>query len=151
MEALAVHEEGLVAGGDFLSAGGAAWPFVSRWSRPLPGITPSQAGGPETGVSLTNWALQPGREYYNLVSTDPCPGGVGSDAYGGLCFSDPRILVSQIQLPAGSPPFHFVSSGVTGLFGPYPLPWGLTLEVLCVDVTGGVLGCISPVIRYTVL
>ena len=36
------------------------------------------------------------------------------------------------------------------VFGPYFEPIGITFEAICADVTGGVVGPISPTIRYTI-
>jgi hypothetical protein len=59
-------------------------------------------------------------------------------------------LIGQLVVPIGSVPFHFVATGPDATFGPYPLAAGLAFEAVSVDVTGGVVGCISPVRAYTV-
>ncbi len=56
----------------------------------------------------------------------------------------------QLQLPVGTEPYHFLGTGEAALFGPYWLPAGFVMDAGCIDVTGGVLGCISPIIRYAV-
>ena len=48
-------------------------------------------------------------------------------------------------------PFHFVAgSPDPTFFAPFPLPPGLAIEALSVDVTGGTLGCLSQVVSYVV-
>lgn len=150
VRSLGSYNGALIVGGHFLTAGTQPSTYIARWSSPLPLLSLTQPGGPTTGVLVTDSAVVAGHEYFNVVSFDLCPGGVGTGPYGGLCFSDLSCLAAQIQLPVGSHPFHFLAPGTAVAFGPYALPSGLTFEALGADVTGGVLGCISPVIRYTV-
>ncbi len=113
---------------------------------PLIGI--SQPGGPATGVVITNDGRLPGHEYYNLFTVELC-GAVGSGPYLGLCASDPSFLLSQVAQPVGALPFHLVATTVTASFGPLLVPAGLAVDAIIVDVTGGLLGPVSPVARFT--
>jgi trimeric autotransporter adhesin len=140
----------LFAGGSFSTAGGIVSPSLARWSSPLPLLAVAQPSGAGTGVQVSNRWLIPGHEYYDLVSLDLCAGGPGTGPYGGLCFVDPSQLLAQLTLPIGSVPFHFVATAPDATFGPYALPAGLVFEAISVDVTGGVVGCVSPVTAYTV-
>ena len=138
----------MVTGG--WTPGGINSPHLARYSSPLPRLRISQPAGPGTGVEIANFWTIPGHEYYNIASLNPCPGGVGSGPYGGLCFNNPADLVTQALLPIGAVPFHYVAGGTSAVFGPFPLPAGLAFEAITVDVTGGVIGCLSPVRPYTV-
>ena len=52
-------------------------------------------------------------------------------------------------MPLGTPAFHYLAPGPTSSFGPLPiLP--LTLEAISFQVSGGTLGLVSPVTRFTV-
>jgi hypothetical protein len=146
--ALSALDGALIAGGDFLTAGGIPSPYLARWSSPLPMLGFSQ---PQSGmVQVDDRWLVPSHEYYNIVSTDLSPGTVGTGPYGGLWFNDPAMLMQQVALPPGTAPFHFVAPGTSFSFGPYPLPPGISFEAISVDVTGGVIGCLAPAQRYTV-
>lgn len=73
----------------------------------------------------------------------------------GLCFPDPAQIAQQIGYPVGSPPWHFVATSSTMEFGPYQFPpWTnyfyTTFDVVCVDVTGGVVGPYSRVGRVSI-
>ena len=92
----------------------------------------------------------PGHEYYNLASLDLCPGGPGTGPWGGLCANDVNVLWQQVALPLGTTPFHFAATATTANFGPFTLPPGLAFEMISIDLTGGVAGCISTAVRYTV-
>ena len=149
VSALVTYRGSVIAGGDFASAGGIGSPFIARWSSPTPFLGISQPAGPGTGVIIANHWLVPGHEYYNLASLDPCAAGPGTGPYGGLCFADPATLINQLLAPIGAVPFHFVAGAADAAFGPFLLPPGLAVEALSVDVTGGVIGCISPVTSFT--
>jgi hypothetical protein len=147
---LTVHDGALIAGGMFAASGPIACTNIARWTRPLPLLSVTQPGGPGTGTLVSDAAMVPGREYFNIISFDLCPGGPGSGPVGGLCFTNISVLFAQVQVPVGTPPFHFVASATAIAFGPYGLPPGLAFDALCADVTGGILGCVSPVSRHVV-
>jgi hypothetical protein len=58
-------------------------------------------------------------------------------------------LVAQVLTPTGTDPFHFIAAGSEASFGPYGVPAGIVADCIAIDVTGGVVGCRSPVRRYT--
>ena len=92
------------------------------------------------------------REYFNVFSLDPCPGPAGTGPYAGLCVTtipNLQFLWSQILAPVGTPLTHFMASESYMSWGPFPLPL-LTVDAICFDFSGGVLGPISPVTRITV-
>ena len=101
------------------------------------------------GVLVTNTCLIPGNEYFNIFSTEPCPGGPGNGPYLGLCASNPAVLINQFMLPVGAVPFHFTATNGSAVFGPFPVP-PTTIESVCFEITGGKLGPVSKVIRYVV-
>ena len=150
ISALAVYQGALIAGGSFLIMDRIGSPFMARFGSPLPLLAFSQPAGNGTGVVLTNRWLVLGHEYYNLASPDPAPGGPGTGPYGGLFFNDVSLLLQQIAFPAGAGPFHFIAQAPDVAFGPYALPVGFALEAISVDVTGGVIGCLTPVQSLTV-
>jgi hypothetical protein len=61
------------------------------------------------------------------------------------------VLLAQIQLPIGSPPFHYLVTATMQTFGPYGAPPGLYVECVAVGLTAGVLRGVSAVAGYTVL
>lgn len=109
--------------------------------------------GPGAPVSVVNANLTPGREYYNLVSIDPCPGGPGTGPGPfGSCLSPQglQFLTQQLQMPVGTGPFHFIAPSS---YVAWPAMTGLppiTVDAICIDVTGGTVGPVSPVVRITV-
>jgi hypothetical protein len=101
---------------------------------------------------LIETGLVSGREYCTVGTLDePCPGGVGTGPYIGLCTTNLNGLIAQALSPLGTLPFHYLAAECSFTFGPVGLPPGLVLQVLCFDFTGGVLGAVSPVCSYTVL
>jgi trimeric autotransporter adhesin len=147
IRSFAVHGGSLFAAGSIVSAGGIASSSLARWAPPLPLLAISQPASGSVTV-LDAW-LVPGHEYFNVVSTDLCPGGPGAGPYGGLCANDPSALWQQITLPLGTPPFHFAAAGATATFGPYALPPGFAFEAVAFDLVG-TAPCISTAIRHTV-
>jgi hypothetical protein len=107
----------------------------------------TQAGGAGSPLSISNQNLIIGNEYINLFSIEPCLAGQGLGPYLGLCTADLAALVGQLMQPLGVLPFHYTATSSVTTFGPYPLISGLTLEGVCLDFTGGVLGAVSPVSR----
>jgi hypothetical protein len=156
VEAMAVGrvggDVGLFLGGAFESASGAPATGLAAWTGcpSLVGLTLSQQQIPPFGVFLQNTNLTPGREYFNIVSLEPCASGPGTGPYGGLCFTNPSFLIAQLTLPLPAPPFHFQALEETHTFGPFTGLGPLTLEVLSFDITGGVLGSVSGVRQLTV-
>lgn len=114
-----------------------------------PVLTLTQPGGPGSPVLVGNLGLVAGREYYNIFSVEPGPAGPGSGPYLGLAASDPGMLVAQFLTPSGTLPFHFTAPGATLSAGAFGLP-PLTLEAVCFDFTGAVLGPVSPVANLVV-
>jgi hypothetical protein len=150
VNALTVHDGALLAGGRFSSAGNVSLTGFARWAEPNPVLSLSQPGGPGTGLIVSNARLIIGHEYYNVASFDLCPGCIGSGPYGGLCINDFGFVNFELAFPVGSYPFHFISTATSVSTGPYVGPVGMTFEALCADVTGGTVGCLSRVVRYTV-
>jgi hypothetical protein len=112
----------------------------------------SQPGGAGRPVFLQNTNLNPGSEYYNVFSVDVCSGPQGTGPYGGLCITsglNMQILMIQLSMPLGTPPFHFVPLNSGATFGPLFLPQ-LTLDALCFEFTNGVVGATSLVARISV-
>ena len=126
---------------------------VSKWdcsSYISLGVAQLAAGGP---VFLSNTNLTPGREYFNLFSTTPCPTGpgTGSGLYG-ICLTSASLqsLAVQLQTPLGAGPLHFVANQSHVLHAPLVGLPPLTVDAICLDVTGGVIGFNSPVVRVVI-
>lgn len=141
----------LYAGGSFELAGGIPSGHLARWHAPRPVIFLSQPGGPGAGGIVTLAGLRATGEYVTVFSLDPCVAGPGSGPYLGLCSNNLPVLLSQLLVPLPSPPFHFIAAASPVSFGPFAVAPGLVIEAITVDVSGGVLGCWSPVRRYTTL
>jgi hypothetical protein len=117
-----------------------------------PLVSMSQPGGAGSGLILMETGLLAGHEYFTAGTLDePCPGGVGTGPYLGLCTADVSGLIAQVLSPLGTPPFHYLAPACSLTFGPVGLPPGIVLQVICFDLTGGVLGAVSPVSSYVVL
>ena len=123
---------------------------VAHWEEPNSVLSLSQPGGPGAGLFVANSRLIPGNEYYNIASVSLCPGCVGSGPYSGLCFDEFSFLQYQLGFAVGSYPFHFLAPGASVSTGPYFVAAGSAFDALCADVTGGNLGCISRVVRFTI-
>jgi hypothetical protein len=149
--ALETFHGALIMGGFFSAAGGLALPNLARWSTPAALLGFRQPAGAGGGIHVDHGWRQPGHAYLNLYSLEPCGSGPGTGPYGGLCFSNVATLLAQTQTPLGTPPFHVLATVEGETFGPYPVPPGLSFEAISVDVTGGVVGCISPVVAYTTM
>lgn len=125
-------------------------PMTVTYVRPIFSTTQAGPGAP---VTVRNDNLLPGHEYYNLFSLDLCPGGPGTglDAFGLCILSlvNLNCLADQLLLPVGTDPFHFIASASTQIFGPYVVA-PVTLEGLCLDFTGGLIGPASEVVRIEV-
>lgn len=139
----------LFALGNFASAGGLHSVGIAAWEFARPVLRLSQPQGSGTGVVVTNDGLIPGSECFNVFSLDLCP-TPATGPYLGLCAADPAFLLAQVLAPAGAGPFHFFAPAPVAQFGPYLLPAGLSVEGFCLDASGGVLRCRSPIHRYDV-
>jgi hypothetical protein len=150
---LALYDDGsgaaIFAAGPFNLVSGVPSAGFAKRATQRPALSLSQAA-PGAGVTIADSQLIAGREYYNLFSTTPCGGAPGFGPYVGLCAPNLAPLLSQFLLPLGAAPFHFSAASSSTLFGPYPAPAGLTIDAVCFDFTGGVLGCRSPVVRLAV-
>ena len=103
------------------------WASRLRFDQPAPGAL--------TAVALEN--VLPGNQYLNLFSLTPCVPGATPVPMIGLCSSIPD-LVAQAVLPLGTEPFRVVANAPSMTLGPYPVPVGLSLEAVLIDVTGAV-------------
>ncbi len=115
-----------------------------------PLIVPQQPTGPGSPLEISLLDLVPGHEYFFVISPELCPGAIGSGPYLGLCSSNEPFLIAQISLPLGTPPFHFLASASSELFGPYPLAPGVAFDAVAFDLTGGLLLGFSPVARIVI-
>jgi hypothetical protein len=140
----------LFAGGSLAWAGANPSQGIAKWSGARPHLSLTQSAGPGSGVVVRNLGLDLGAETFNVFSLTPCIGGVGTGPYMGLCATNPADLVTQVLLPLGIEPFHFLAPGSSATFGPYPVWAGATLEGICFTWSGGGLGCVSPVRRLVV-
>ena len=122
--------------------GGALSALVVTLAQPAPAL-------PVTG---TNLGLIPGREYFNIASLEPVSQRSRDRPYLGLCASASGLanLVAQFLQPVGAVPFHFVATATSQSFGPYPLPVGLSGEVMCFDFTSSTVQCVSTVHGFTI-
>lgn len=114
-------------------------------------LTVNQPGGPGTATYVSNLNLTPGHEYHNIASVPVCPGGPGSgiSTLAGLCINSASLL-AQLAIPVGTPPLHFIATSAA-ITWPGMVIAPVTLDAVCVDVTGGVLRDASPVLRVTIL
>src|SRR5207244_3311547 len=83
--------------------------LLTAWTPSRPSVAVSQA---TTGsvAYLVDSNLVAGREYFNVITGETCPGGPGTGPYLGLCASDPQLLISEVQAPLGALPFHFAAT-----------------------------------------
>ncbi len=124
----------------------------------LPAFTPSPTlsinilgADPMTGLTtftVTNGDLLPGHEIWNFYSGVVCP---GQGPYLGLCFPNPGDLLAQLATPLGVEPLRYLAVGCDKTMGPFAVPTGITLEVVCVDFdsTTGSLNGWSPKVTQT--
>jgi hypothetical protein len=108
--------------------------------------------GPPWGVvHVHNAGLQQGSEYFNVFSADVCPTMLpGSGPLLGLCATDPQPLISQVLLPVGAVPFHYIAgSSPSQTFGPYTIP-PATFDFLSIEFRNGAFVSTSHVARFTV-
>lgn len=144
---LAVFTDG---SGPALFAALPSGPAIGRLScQSTLGLRLSQPLGPGGPVWVSNANLMPGREYFNIFSVDPCPGGPGAGPLLGLCSNDLSFQVAQLQLPIEQRPFHFTAPSAAPILGSCTVG-PLTVEGVCLDLTGGALGLYSSAIRFTI-
>jgi hypothetical protein len=110
-----------------------------------------QQDAPGFPIYVQHAGLQQGSEYFNVFSADVCPTIVpGSGPLLGLCATDPQPLISQILLPVGAVPFHYLGgSAPSQTFGPYMIP-PATFDFLSIEFRNGGLWSASHVARFTV-
>jgi hypothetical protein len=143
-----VHDDGsgsaLFLGGDFSFAGSVASERIAKYEAGPPSLVIGQpyAGMPAT-IHCMN--LQAGREYLNVFSFETSVGAQGQGPWLGLYASDPAFLMAQAALPLGTWPFHFLAPGTEITFGPYPVPPGLAVDAITIDMTGYHLWQVSGV------
>lgn len=155
--ALGSHDDGLglqlFAGGWFQNPGGVSSPHVARLECPRPlAVSAMQPLGPGTSTYIRAGGLTPGNEYFILYGSSPCPGPPGSGPLLGLCAATPQdlqFLLLQLMNPLGSPAAHFIATNVDMSWGPILIP-PLTVDALCLDVTGGLLSATSSVARMII-
>jgi hypothetical protein len=138
--------------GDFSVAGGVVSVGLARSGcvGPRVGFWWTKAWGGLHELSIDNTHLVPGNEYYNLISLEPSPAGPGQGPWFGLSVADPNTLLGQLALPVGTAPFHFIASAGAESWGPFlGVPFGLTLEAVCLEVIENGVGFVSPVARFT--
>ena len=106
-------------------------------------------GQPDSTVFLSNTGLVPGHEYFNIISSELGPAGVGTGPHLGLWSGSAagrQSLRAQIEAPLGTFT-HFVATDERMNWGSIPAQM-IPLEGICIDVTGGVLRDVSPVMRF---
>lgn len=152
-QTLTVFDDGngpaLFAGGDF--AGSLT---VDKWSSGATITLSATQTCPPGSVYIHNANLTPGREYFNVFSMDLCPGGPGTGGLGllGGCITTPANMQwvhDQLLSPVGTEPFHVIAPSSYVSWGPFPVPPGFTVDAVCFDFTGGVIGATSPVVRLS--
>ena len=115
-------------------------PAACFWSSPWPG-----------GFQLELEGLELGRETYTLMSSEPCPAGVGTGLLLGLCATDLTPLIAQVNTPLGTVPFHFLPASPTLVFGPLSaalIPSGFTIEAVYFQIDQGNITAVSNAARY---
>lgn len=128
--------------------------FVSKLADPSTISVSATQSSPGAPFFLNNFNLTPGNEYYNIFSLDPCSGGSGTGpvASFGACVFTPANLTfvtNQLISPVGTQPFHIIAPSSYSNWGPFSVG-PVTVDAICVDVTGGVIGATSSVSRITV-
>lgn len=112
---------------------------------------PSSVNPGFSDLTLINTNLTPGHEIWNIYSWQPCPGGLGTGPFLGLCFVSLGDVMPQLTTPLGIPPFHFLADNCSMTFGPFPVPTGITIDIVTVDYnsTTLMLNGYSPAISVT--
>ncbi len=158
IEALATYDDGsgpaLHAAGVFTLAGGLPANNIAAWNCGS-GISLSATQvAPGAPVYVNNANLTPGRVYYNLFSTDLCPGGPGTgplQTFGGCVYTPLNVasIVGQLGSPVGTAPFHVVAPSSYVNWGAFNVP-PVTVDAICIDAQGSLAGPTSPVVRITI-
>lgn len=109
--------------------------FVGATPAPIVSATsvPNIANPGMSDLTLVNTSLTPGHEIWNIWSWQPCPGGVGTGSFLGLCFGSISDVMPQLMTPVGIPPFHFIADNCSMTFGPFLVPSGIPIEIVTVD------------------
>lgn len=152
-KSMCVFENELYVGGEFAVLGGQPIWLASLGCGSSISVSATQPGGPGTPVWINNTNLATGNEYFNLFSIDPCPAGPGTGAgpFGACITSLANIqsLTAQILSPVGNAPFHVIAPSSYTNWGPFSAP-PMTLDAICIEVTGGVISANSSVARIVV-
>lgn len=123
---------------------------VTRLGCPELAFSVSQSGGVGAPFTVTWSGCIPGRACFNVVTWD-LSNPVGSGPLYGLAFSNPNVLLQQLSVPLGTPPFHAVAPAPSVTWGPFQLPPFTVDAVLAeYDVTTGTLGRVSSASRVVV-
>lgn len=156
ISALGVHDLGagprLVVGGEFTSLNGVSAAQIAQHTGTASlAMEVAQPGGPGTPFRFINTNLTPGRTYFNIFSTDLCAAGPGTGpaTFFGLCSNNIGFVVTQLMLPSGTVPYHFLATESHHSFGPSVIT-PVTVDAICFDATGGILGTTSLIRRLTV-
>ena len=112
-----------------------------------PAIAATTDLGGSTWIATTNLGV--GTELttvFSLETTQP----VGGGPYLGLYAANLNDLLWQVLLPPNTPPFRYLASATTELFGPYALPSGFGMDLIAVEGAWPVYGDASSVTRFSV-
>ena len=60
-----------------------------------------------------------------------------------------QFVAQQLAMPVGTPPFHVIAPSSYVNWGPFNVG-PVIVDAMCIDLTGGVIGPVSPVVRLTV-
>lgn len=127
--------------------------FVGATPPPLVSATsvPNIANPGMSDFTLVNTSLTPGHEIWNIWSWQPCPGGVGTGSFLGLCFGSIADVMPQLTTPVGFAPFHYIADNCSMSFGPFLVPSGIPIEIVAVDYNSVALALNgwSPVFSIT--
>jgi hypothetical protein len=145
----------LYAGGDFatlqtqvvngIACHGPPWQPLCD-APPTIAVLQAGSGAPAT---LANGNLRPGDLHFNLYSVETT-GSLGFGGFLGLYVTSPASFSSIIgQIISQTPPFTFTATSSTHSFGPFPLPAGLTLDLVAFRFPLFPITCVTPVLRHT--
>lgn len=152
-KSMCVFQDELYVGGEFTTPAALPLYLASLGCGSSITVSATQPGGPGTPVYVNNANLAPGNEYFNLFSFDVCllGPGTGPGPYGACITSLANIqfLTTQLSTPVGTSPFHVIAPASYTNWGPFTAP-PVTLDAICVEVTGGVITATSPVARVVV-
>jgi hypothetical protein len=149
--AIAVQVNMPLGGGGAPSSGTLSGSFDNITFTPARPVLLATQSNPGAQLSVTASNMVTGREYFTVISLNPCPGVVGAGPYLGLCFVNVQDAINQLVLPIGTLPFHFLASGPTQPLGSYSLPVGLVLDAVILDASTFQTGGYSATQRITIL